>query len=403
MDAKTENSLFDGMKAQQECEGPPEKFPVLPPIPGGRYTDPEFLALEKAQLWKNSWLYALHSDELPNPGSYRLWERIGSSIIILRDKNDKIHAFYNTCRHRGAPLIDTQEGEIKNFSCRYHGWTYGLNGDLIAVREKRDFPDLDMSCFGLAELRCEMFGNWIFINENLNAKPLLDSMGLIASHCDYLQAETIRHINSSSFEVACNMKIMLEAFLETYHLKVIHPKTADRFLDSHGTHIALWENGNSLMVTPHRRAEWKDPGTDGMPEFEDAPEIHKTQNASYNFFPNLIFPPSSTGVPFLTFWPKDDRTMIVDAHWFAAEGSKGHANWETRILNFNRILDEDIQLTPKIQKSIESNGFESMTVSYQERRIYYWHEELDRRIGLDKIPRHLRVKDILSDYIEDHC
>ena len=399
MKAATEQSLYTGMKSEQDRDGPPPGFPELPVIPGGRYTDPAFLALEERHLWKKSWLYALHVDELPRPGSYRLWRRTGSPIILVRDRDGAIRAFYNTCRHRGAPLVEKDAGETKGFFCRYHGWSYDLTGRLLAVREKRDFPNMDVSCFGLNQVRCERFGNFVFINEDPDAPPLLESLSPIPAHLENLQFDSIRHIASSSFEIACNVKILLDAFLETYHLKSIHPQTVDRFLDSRGTHAVLWRNGNSMMCTPHRRADWRDPGATGMPEVPTVESIFAQQNPSYLFYPNLVTPPSATGTPIITFWPKTARSMVVDVHWFAPEGAEGHELWPTRMSNFERILEEDTQFAPRIQESVETAGFGGMYVSYQERRIYHWHEELDRRIGTANIPEHLRVRPVLGPWI----
>ena len=399
MKAAVEKSLYAGMKSEQDREGPPPGFPELPLIPGGRYTDPAFLALEERHLWKRSWLYALHVDELPRPGSYRLWRKTGSPIILVRDRDGAIRAFYNTCRHRGAPLVEKDAGETKGFFCRYHGWSYDLTGRLLAVREKRDFPNMEPSCFGLNQVRCERFGNFVFVNEDPDAPPLLEALSPIPAHLENLQFDSIRHIASSSFEIACNVKILLDAFLETYHLKSIHPQTVDRFLDSRGTHAVLWPNGNSMMCTPHRRADWRDPGAVGMPEVPTVESIFAQQNPSYLFYPNLVTPPSATGTPMITFWPKTARSMVVDVHWFAPEGAEGHELWPTRMSNFERILEEDTQFAPRIQESVETAGFGGMYVSYQERRIYHWHEELDRRIGTANIPEHLRVRPVLGPWI----
>jgi phenylpropionate dioxygenase-like ring-hydroxylating dioxygenase large terminal subunit len=393
-----EKSLYAGMKAEQDREGPPPGFPEMPIIPGGRYTDPAFLALEDQYLWKKSWLYALHTDELPRPGSFRLWKKTGAPIIIVRDKDNAIRAFYNTCRHRGAPLVERDQGETKGFFCRYHGWSYDLSGRLLAVREKRDFPNLDTACFGLNTVRCEQLGNFVFINEDPEAEPLLASLAPIPSHLENLQFDRIRHIQSASFEIACNVKILLDAFLETYHLKSIHPQTVDRFLDSRGTHAVLWRNGNSMMCTPHRRPDWRDPGAVGMPEVPKIESIFAHQNPSYLFYPNLVTPPSATGTPIITFWPRSARSMEVDVHWFAPDGAEGHELWPTRMSNFERILEEDTQFAPRIQESVETAGFKGMYVSYAERRIYHWHEELDRRIGAANIPEAMRVKPVLGAY-----
>ena len=95
--------------------------------------------------------------------------------------------------------------------------------------------------------------------------------------------------------------------------------------------------------------------------------------------------------------------MTLESHWFAPDRGEGepHPGWEKRIENFVRILEEDLSFVPRIQKSMESPGFKGMQIGYQERRIYYWHEELDRRIGVDRIPEHLRVQPILGDFVEN--
>lgn len=401
MRSSVERGLYEGMRAEQERQEAPPGFEQLPMIPGGRYTDPGFLELEARYLWRRSWLYALHTDELPRPGSFRMWRRTGAPIIIVRGKDERIRAFYNTCRHRGAPLLEADHGETQGFFCRYHGWTYDLTGRLKMVREKRDFPGLDTERMGLSEVRCEQFGNWVFVNEDPDAAPLLESLGPIPAHWENLGLERMRHIGSASFDIACNIKILLDAFFETYHLKSIHPQTVDRFLDSRGTHVVLWRDGHSMMCTPHRRPDWKDPGAIGMVAVEGAEEIFASQNPSYNLYPNLITPPCPTGIPFLTFWPKTARSMVVDVHWFAPDGSQGHELWPTRMSNFARILEEDTQFAPRIQESVETAGFEGMYVSYAERRIYHWHEELDRRIGVDNIPPNLRVAPRLGALVVD--
>jgi phenylpropionate dioxygenase-like ring-hydroxylating dioxygenase large terminal subunit len=395
--------VYAGCEYERIRKGPPDEFPALPPIPAGRYTDPEFQALEQRFLWQNSWLYACHMNELPHVGSYILWTKTNSPIMIVRTGEDEVRAFYNTCRHRGGPLVEDACGRVKGgFSCKYHGWAYDLEGRLKGVRDRRDFADLDMDNLHLVSVACERLGKWVFINEDPAAGSLEDALGPIARHWQQFDPDNIRHISSYGFDIECNVKVMLEAFFEVYHLKNIHPETANRFLDHSATNIILWPNGHSLMVTPHRNPDWVDPGTIGMQEFPGVSELPVKTNVSYNVFPNLVTPVAPTGIPFLTFWPVSHRSMRVECHWFAPDWGNGkrHSLWDKRIENFNSILQEDIELVQKIQRSIESPGFKGVRLSYQERRIYHWHEELDRRIGTEPIPVNLRVKPLLSTMIE---
>jgi phenylpropionate dioxygenase-like ring-hydroxylating dioxygenase large terminal subunit len=189
-----------------------------------------------------------------------LWQKTGSPILIVRGKDMKIRAFYNTCRHRGGPLVKEDHGRCDGLVCSYHGWTYALDGKLINLRDKRDFVDLDMEAHALTTVRCEQFANWVFVNEDLDAPPLLDYIAPFPQHFEQFQPQTFRFIEKHGYDLKCNVKVLLDAFLEVYHLKSIHQNTVDRFLDHRGTSIALYRNGHSLMVTPNRRPDWVDPG-----------------------------------------------------------------------------------------------------------------------------------------------
>jgi len=403
MDPATIKRFLDGMKYEAERTGPPPGFPRLPDIPAGRYVDPEFIELERRRMWKRSWLYGCHIDELPRPGSYVQWKKTGSPIVIVRGKDNTIRAFYNTCRHRGAPLVKEAHGQLEGFACRYHGWSYALDGRLINLRDKRDFIALDMSCRALIPVRCERFYNWVFVNEDPEAEALAAHTAPFTEYFAQLQPDTFRLVHQEAFDVKSNVKVLLDAFMEVYHLKSIHTSTVDRFLDHRGATIALFKNGHSIMVTPNRRPEWQDPGTRGMRRIETASEVIAKNNASFNFYPNLVSPVDPTGCPFLTFWPTGPTTMRIECAWFAPDWGGGPPPelWKTRIANFDRILEEDLQFAAEIQESVMSPGFRGMPLNYQERRIYHWHEELDRRIGADTVPPALRVPPLLERYHEN--
>jgi choline monooxygenase len=382
-----------GMDFERGRDAAPDGFPTLPLIDGRRYTDPDFLALESRLLWKRSWLYLAHASELPAPGSFVLRRQTGSPIIIVRGRDGVIRAFYNACRHRGAPVVREDAGETRGFTCGYHGWTYDLDGRLVNLRDRRDFVDLDLACNGLQPVRCETLGGWIFVNEDPHAPPLVETLGPLTAELAQFQPESLVLVDSRAYDVACNVKVLLDAFLEVYHLKSIHQNTVDRFLDHRGTTITLWPDGHSRMTTPNRRPEWRDPGTIGMPEIPTVGAIARDNNVSYHIFPNIVMPPAATGIPMLVFWPRTARSMTIECHWFSPPyGAEGRSPlWDTRIRNFERILEEDTQFAPQIQESLESPGFRGMTLNYQ---------ELDRRIGVHAVPQALRVTPVLGPWVE---
>lgn len=389
---------YEGSRAEY-----PKDFPELPALPAGRYTDPEFFELEKRSLWQRSWLYAGHVDELPEPGSFFLWRKTGSPILVVRGGDGEIRAFYNTCQHRGAPVVREERGTLgKTFACGYHGWTYDLEGKLRAFPDRRDFVDFDPACRSLAPVRCERFANWIFLTENPEAEPLEEFLEPIARFFRHLPLDELRLVSTRTVPVACNYKVLLENFLEAYHFRLLHPGTTDRIFDQKATAIHLWERGHSMMLSPHTREGWVDPGTVGLRELAGTTAIEQANLPSYNLFPNFIVPIQTSGIGAVLIWPVDLKNSLLDVVWFGPgwDGDERPPVWDVRIANFDRIVQEDTSFAEPMQESLETGGFRGVPLNYQERRIYHWHEELDRRIGRERVPEHLRVEPLLDTYIE---
>ena len=389
--------------AERARGAPPADFPVLPDIPGGRYNDADFFALEKSTLWCRTWLYAAHRDQLPNPGSYLVWRHGSAPIVLIHGDDGEIRAFYNTCRHRGAPLVRDAAGQAgKRLVCGYHGWSYDRQGALQTITEARDWGDRDKSCLGLGEVRCEQFANWIFICEDPQAEPLTDFLEPMVRYLRHLPLDTLRLVNRREIEVQSNVHVLIENFLEAYHFNLLHPGTTHRIFDNAGTTAFLWRNGHSMMLSPNRRQGWVDPGVVGMPEMSGSTSIERDFNPSYCLFPNLILPFSPSGIPAVAMWPKSLSSSVLEVLWFAPDWGDGPRDplWETRIANFDRIVAEDIQFAEPMQESIGSRAFHGVPLSYQERRIYHWHEEADRRIGIAAIPPALRTTPVLGKYVE---
>jgi nitrite reductase/ring-hydroxylating ferredoxin subunit len=404
MDTATVDKWIEGVAEERVRTAIPEGFPDLPDIPARRYTDSDFFVQERQALWRGSWLYAGHIDQLREPGSFFVWRYGSAPILVVRGDDDVIRAFYNTCRHRGAPIAREEEGQLSRaVVCGYHGWTYDRQGNLRGVTDRRDWPQDVKSNRNLVPVRCELFGNWIFLCESADEPPLAEFLKPIARNFAHLQLETLRLVSRRRHELACNAKIVIENFLEAYHFRMLHAGTTDRIFDNSGTRIFLWENGHSMMLSPNRRDGWVDPGTVGMPEIPNATEIERRHNPSYSIFPNFILPVSPTGMPAVSIWPVTAQTSVLEVLWFAPGWGDGPRPplWDQRIANFDRIVDEDIQFADSMQETVDSPGCTGVPLSYQERRIYHWHEELDRRIGRERVSPTLRVEPRLAPFLDD--
>ncbi len=410
-----EQAEIDRIKSLMEWEGrrtsPPEGFPNLPDLPAARYTDAELFDLEIEHVFGKSWLFAAHIDEVPEPGCFMRWHNAGDPIVIVHGMDGRVRAFYNTCRHRGAPVVTEDRGKSSRLICGYHNWTYKTDGSLAGLPERRDFPDdFDLTCKALIPVRCETFGNLIFVNFDDGACSLTDWLGPIAAEWEEFAFDRIKLAARYSFDLNCNWKVAMEANMEVYHVPFIHPETVAPLVDSKRNFNTFYPNGHARMMAPppqetdraHVRAidspqEWRQIDTVG--------ELGRTCTQSYTLFPNWVSPLSNYFVPPLIFWPTSLNTTRLELITMALDWGDGPAPdlWtvpdETQPdgRQMSRIILEDTQFGEAIQKSMESKGFKSVPLSYQEARIYSFHQYCDHAIGLDRVPPQLAVKQVIAD------
>jgi phenylpropionate dioxygenase-like ring-hydroxylating dioxygenase large terminal subunit len=191
-------------------------------LPGEVYKDPQVYELEVRHILLKSWLYAGHQSQVPGRGDYFLFEVAGESVIVVRDGEGGINALMNVCRHRGSRLCDAVEGRESRLTCRYHGWTYGLDGTLKAAA--RVGEDFDKSKWGLKRLQVRVFEGLIFVNfdENPADFALLElEMGPALRPYGMGRAKVALRRN---YPIASNWKLAIENYCECYHCQPAHPE-----------------------------------------------------------------------------------------------------------------------------------------------------------------------------------
>jgi len=381
---------------------PPDGFPKLPDLPLGRYTDPEFYVLEQQYLWKRSWLYAAHDSDIPTPGSYKLCDIAGAPVLLVRGDDGVVRAFYNSCRHRGAPVVRDQCGVTRMLTCQYHSWGYDLCGALVRVPDERDFVGLQREERSLPSVRCEAWGGWHFVNFDHDAVPLLEWLDPLPGILESLTVPAWRVLDVKTEHVRCNWKILAEAFLEVYHTRTIHTSTISPTLDTRGTVISLYDHGHQAMVSPIVAGTRND-GRDQLPMFADAPEAFRLSlNPAHGIFPNLITPLDARGFPFLVFWPEAIDATRLDIIWFVPDWGDGELPgkelWHRRLARFDVVMDEDYKNLEPIQRSMEAAAHGGQALNYQERRIWHVHAWIDKVIGAERVPAALRVPDLLAGW-----
>jgi phenylpropionate dioxygenase-like ring-hydroxylating dioxygenase large terminal subunit len=373
-------------------------------LPLGRYTDEAFYELERELLFKKSWLYAAHDTEIESNGSYKLCDIAGAPVLLVRGDDGQVRAFYNACRHRGAPVVRGACGVARMLVCQFHSWSYDLRGDLVRVPDERDFVGLEPEQRSLPPVRCERWGGWWFVNLDADAIPLLEWLHPLPTLLADVARSPLRLFDTKSVQVGCNWKILAEGFLEVYHARTIHPLTVAPTLDTRGTVISLFDHGHQNMISPVKPGARTD-NREALGTIAHVPALfQELLQPAHGIFPNVITPMDKRGFPFLVFWPTAiDRTRL-DIVWFAADWGEGELPgkeiWQQRLDRFDVLMDEDYRNLEPIQRSVEHAAHGGGVINYQERRIWHVHAWIDKLIGPERIAPELRVPDLLADWVE---
>jgi phenylpropionate dioxygenase-like ring-hydroxylating dioxygenase large terminal subunit len=375
---------------------PPADFQLPKELPAGRYTDQRFWDLEQKFFWPKRWVCAGREEQVQRPGDYLQFQKLGRDIVIVRGENGDLRAFYNTCQHRGGPLVGESCGRIKRLTCAYHAWSYNLQGDLVSIPGEREFPGLDKRTKSLKQVRVECWGGWIFVNEDPDAEPLLDYLDPLPDEMAMMQGENLRLVYEYSFEVPCNWKVNSDAFLEVYHIKTIHPQTIAPMVDTDATVMEMYRNGHGLFAMPYKGG-MSDPYRDRAANVESPPQagesddLREFASLTYVAFPNFHAPLTLDGYHILLMWPISiDRTEL-QVYQLASDWGEGPAPayWDESRQGLEKVIAEDVALFGKLQRSLGEHGVSSTPLGYLERRIHHFHMQIDDFIGRERIPAEL--------------
>lgn len=198
-------------------------------LPQALYTSPAAYEFDLQAIFQRCWLQAGIEGEIPRPGDYLTYEVAGSSIIVLRNSEGGINAFFNTCRHRGARICGDKPGHAVRLVCPYHQWAYDLNGKL--VQAPRMHEGFDISGYRLKPVRVETVAGVIFVclsDAPPDFAPFRAALEpMLAPH----ELSNAKVVHTSTLVAKANWKLVMENARECYHCRVSHPQLMRSFRD----------------------------------------------------------------------------------------------------------------------------------------------------------------------------
>lgn len=219
------------------------------PITGDRYFSREFADLEWRHMWTKIWHVAGRESDLPEAGDWITHHFHRESIVVVRQDDGSLKAFYNACQHRGNRLVWAKDGHGV-FTCSYHGWQYGTDGTLERVQDPDDFVDGDPSGrVSLAEVQCDTWGGFVWYTMDPDASPLADFLNPIPDLTRTRDLDQMVRVVWRTFTVDANWKFASDNFNESYHLPTVHPQlstTTDE--DYKNTIFESYASGHNRMI-----------------------------------------------------------------------------------------------------------------------------------------------------------
>lgn len=195
--------------------------PAIPRISAKNYISSDFAKAENEQLWGKVWQVACREEEIPNVGDFITYNVARESIVVARGRTG-IVAYHNVCPHRGRRLADGC-GRASQFRCKYHGWTFNLEGKNVAVQDEKDWQGgLDDERLDLWPVRVDTSGGFVWINMQEEGETLAEYLETIPEYLDPFEFDKLSYRWKVELRLPVNWKVALEAFMEGYHVAATH-------------------------------------------------------------------------------------------------------------------------------------------------------------------------------------
>ncbi len=236
-------------------------------ITGDRYYSKAFAQLEWDHMWTRIWHVAGRTNELAESGDFIVHDFMHESVMVVRQDDGSLRAFYNVCRHRGQRLV-WNGGHSNEFQCPYHGWVWGRDGVLKDLPDPDDFPQGNpCGKRTLKEVRCDTWAGFVWYTMDDEAPPLLEYLHPIPELYRNFPAESLVRVAWMKIDLETNWKFATDNFSESYHTRNLHPQVAPWIDQDHWTsRHEMYPNGHGRIVQPGRPSL-----RDRVPEGEQHP------------------------------------------------------------------------------------------------------------------------------------
>jgi phenylpropionate dioxygenase-like ring-hydroxylating dioxygenase large terminal subunit len=381
MDPSTQVELVRRLlRLETDGAGGMAPAPVRHPV--SDYTSSEQLRLELSRLFRAGPLLAGLACEAAGPGDWFSLDAAGSPVLVVRDAEGRLRAFLNVCRHRGARVAEGRGRAARGFTCPYHAWRYALAGSLTAPSHREGFAGLDRRALALAPLPVAERAGLVYVRPSPGAP--IDLEGVLSGIERELAPFDLAgyHLQDRrSFSRAVNWKLVVDTFLESYHVPFLHRESIARYFRGDFSLFDPFGRNGRLAALRRSVAE-----LEGRPEAEWSIVPHTT--LLYCLFPNAVLIYQQDHVQLWQVFPEPgspDAATVVVSQYVPEPPSDEKAARHWRV-NMDLLLDvtnrEDFEQCERMQQGFHTSAQECVIFGRNEPGLIHFHRQVREAIGL---------------------
>jgi len=346
-------------------------------IPSPWYFEPRIAELENEGVFSRTWQAIGRVNQVKDEGQFFTADVAGEPVIVVRGQDGTLRAFYNVCRHHAAAVVPEGEGCAKQFRCPYHGWTYGTDGSLKGLVEFDGVCNFERANNGLVPIRVETWENFVFVNLDNKARPLMESLGKVPGLAAPLKLGKLKFFDRRVYTLKCNWKVYVDNYLDGgYHVPQAH-KGLSSIIEYTKYTIENFERA-CLQSSPLRAAGGSEAGVAATREGR-AFYLWVYPNFMINAYEgvldtNLVLP---MGV---------EQCAVIFDYYFADVSKKALKKNQASIKVSEKVQDEDMAICDSVQRGLASRSYVSGRLSLRREageHLFHrlLHADLTRALG----------------------